>query len=62
MKVTVIPVVVGVLGTVTKGAEGLENKRTCGDCPNNSIVEIGQNTKKLFGDLERLVVTQTPVV
>ena len=31
-----------------------------GDCPNNSNVEIGQNTVKSPGDLRRLVVVQTP--
>ena len=40
---------------------GLGNKRTSGDNPNYSIVEIGQNTEKSPGDLRRLVVTQTPV-
>ena len=32
-----------------------------GDHPNDSIVEIGQNTKKSPGDLRRLAVTQTSV-
>ena len=68
MKLTVIPIVIGALGTVTKGllkvlgdmeirgrvetvqAWKLEdewrlskhgNKKTCGDCPNYSIIEIG---------------------
>ena len=31
---------------------GLGNKRTSGDHTNNSIVEIGQNTKKTRGDGE----------
>ena len=35
------------------------NKRTSGDHPNYSIVEIGQNTEKSPGDLRRLAVTQT---
>ena len=39
----------------------LGNNRTGGDCPNYSIVEIGQNTEKSPGDLRRLVVAQTPV-
>ena len=42
-----------------KRTRGLGNKRTNGDNPNYSIVEIGQNTEKSPGDL-RLVVTQTP--
>ena len=31
-----------------------------GDHPNNSIVEIDQNTKQSPGDLWRLAVIQTP--
>ena len=38
------------------GTRGLGNKRTSGDNPNNSIVEIGQNTKKGPGDLRRFIV------
>ena len=45
MKVTVIPIVIGALGTVTKGllqrTGGLGNKRMGGDHLNYSIVEIG---------------------
>ena len=41
------------------GTEGFGNKRTSGDHPNNSIVEIGQNTEKCPGDLRKLAVTQT---
>ncbi len=41
---SVIPIVIGELGTVTKrtgtGTEGLRNKRTSGNHPNYSIVEI----------------------
>ena len=37
------------------------NKRTSGDHLNYSIGEIGKSIKKSFGDLSRLVVTQTPV-
>ena len=40
---------------------GLGNKRTSGDHPNYSIVEIGQNTEKSPGDLGRLAITQTPM-
>ena len=40
---------------------GLGNKRTSGDHPNYSIVEIGQNTKKNPVVLRRLAVVQTPV-
>ena len=56
MKMTVIPIVIGVLGTVTKGLVkelgGLGKKRT-------SFIKIGQNTEKSPGDLRRLAITQT---
>ena len=64
MKVTVIPIVIGVLGTVTKElVQRLEDLEisTSGDYPNYNIVEIGQNTAKSPGDLGRLALTQTPV-
>ena len=66
MKVTIIPIVIGALGTVTKdlvqGLGDLEKKnRRGGDCPNYSIIEISQNTEKSPEDLRRLSVTQTPV-
>ena len=54
MKATIIPIVIGGLD---KGTRGLGNKRTSGDHPNYSIIEIGQNTKKSPGDLRRLAVT-----
>ena len=45
MKVTVIPKVIGALGTVTekiiKGTGALGNKRTSGDCPNYYIIANG---------------------
>ena len=59
-KLTVIPMVICVHGTVTKFLV-LENKRISGDNTNYSIVEIGQNTKRSPGDLRRLVVTHTLV-
>ena len=52
-----VPIVIGVLGTVFKGTGGLENKKTNGDSPNFSIVKISQNTKKSPGDLKRFAVT-----
>ena len=52
MQVTIIPIVIGAFGTVTKGLlKGLE------DLEVDSIVENGQNTKKSPGDLRRLAVT-----
>ena len=53
MKVTIIPIVIGALGTVTKGLEDLEITLACGDCPNYSIVETGQNA------LTRIIVPVT---
>ena len=61
MQVTIIPIVIGVFGTVTKGTRGLGSWWTSLDHPNDSIIENGQNTKKCHRDLRRLAVTQTPV-
>ena len=64
MKITIIPIVIGALGTVTKrsvrGVEGLEITRRV-ETSNYSIVEINQNTEKSPGDLRKLAGTQTPV-
>ena len=65
MKVTIIPIVIGAFGTVTKRLlKGLEDFKV-GDrvetTQNNSIIENGQNTEKSPGDLRRLAVTQSPV-
>ena len=47
MKVTIVPIVIGAFGTITKGLlKGLEN---------------GKNPEMSPGDLRRLAVTQTPV-
>ena len=58
MKVTVIPVVIGTLGTVLKGlkreAGRVGTQRLKRDHPNYSIVEVGQNTEKSPGSLRRL--------
>ena len=62
MQVTIIPIVIGAFGTVTKGLlKGLEDLEVGGRHPNDSIIENGQNTKINSGDLRRLAVTQTPV-
>ena len=62
MKVTVIPIVIGALGTVIKGLVcRLWNMRTGGNHPNYSIIEIAQNIEESPGDLRGLAVTQTPV-
>ena len=46
--------------TIGKGTGKIGNKNMSGDHPNNSTVEIGQNTEKSPGDLKRLAVTKTP--
>ena len=60
-----MPIVIGELGTVTKGwlegPGGLGNWRTGGDYPIDSIAEDGQNTETSPGDLRRLAVTHIPV-
>ena len=65
MQVTIIPIVISVFGTVTrglqKGLEDLEVGKRDGDHPNYYIVENGQNTEKSHGDLRRLTFTKTPV-
>ena len=62
MKVTIVPIVIGALGTVTKGlSKGREDLEVGGDYPNDSIADDGQNTETSPGDLRRLAVTQTPV-
>ena len=62
MKVTVISVVIGAQGTVTKGlVVELELFEIIGNHPNYCISEFGQNTKKCSGNLRRLAVTKTPV-
>ena len=42
------------------GTGGIRNKRTSGDHPNNNIVEIDQDTKKIPENL-RLAITHIPV-
>ena len=57
MRVTIVPIVIGAFGTVTKGLlKGLKDWRreeTRGDHPNDSIIENGQNTEKSDEDLRR---------
>ena len=65
MKVTIIPIVIGAFGTVTKGLlKGLEDLEAGGRVETNktkAFIENGQNTEKSPGDLKRLAVIQTPV-
>ena len=57
---TFIPIVICVLGTVTKGLlKGLEDFEIRGRV--ETIIENGQNTEKSPGDLRRLAITQTSV-
>ena len=62
---TVIPIVIGPLGIVTKelvqGTGGLGNKRTSGDHAKCSMVEMGHNNNKSPGDLRQLAINETPV-
>ena len=46
---------------ITQGPGGFGSWWPCGDHPNDSITEDGQNTEKSPGDLRRLAVTQSPV-
>ena len=63
MKVTIVPIVIGALGTVTKGLlKGLEDLEVSGRVETiQTTAEDGQNTEMSPGDLRRLAVTQTPV-
>ena len=65
MKVTVILIIIGALGTVLKGLEKgtgrVGNRKANRDYRNSSITEIGQNADKSPEVLRRLVVTQPPV-
>ena len=58
-------IVIGALEPIpkglVKGLEEMENQRTNRDHPDNSIVEISQNTEKSPGTLRRYAVTLTPV-
>ena len=66
MQVTIIPIVIGAFGTVTKGLlKGLEDLEVGGQVETiqttTYITENGQNAAKSPGDLRRLAVTKTPV-
>ena len=50
-----------VIGALEKKTGGNGNQKKNRDHPNLSIVEIGQNTEKIPGNLKRLVVTETPM-
>ena len=64
MKVTIVPMVMGTFGTITKGLlKGLEEMEVGGrgETPNDSIAENNQNPETSPGDLRRFAVTRTPV-
>ena len=63
MKVTIIPNVIGALGSVTEGLiKGLNDLEIRGRVDTiQTATEIGQNTENSPGDLRRLAVTQTLV-
>ena len=46
---------------IGKGTGKLEDMRTSGDYPDDSIIKIGQNIEKTSRDLRRLAPTQTLV-
>ena len=61
-KVTIMPIVIGALGTITKGLlKGLEDLDQGRDYPNDNIAENDPNPETSSGDLRRLAVTQTLV-
>ena len=65
MKVTVIPIITGTLGTVTKGlVQGLgdlEIRRCWETIQTTVLLKSAQNTEESPGDLRRFAVTQIPV-
>ena len=58
LKMTIIPIVIGAFGTVTKGLlKGLKDLEVCErveTIQNYNIIDNGQNTEKSPGDLRRL--------
>ena len=64
MKITIVPIMVGALGTITEGlSKGLEDLEVGGrveDYPNDSIAKNCQNPETSPEDFRRLAVTQTP--
>ena len=58
MKVTIIPIVIGAFGTVTKGlSKGLQDLKITGrveTIQTTTLLRSAQNTEKSPGDLKRL--------
>ena len=65
MKVTVIPIVIGALGTtlkcLVKVLGMLEISGREENVQSTAIVDLGQNTEKSPRDLKKLAVAYTPV-
>ena len=65
MKVTIIPIVIGMLGTVTKGLvkglEELETRASVETIETTALLSSARILRRFSGDLKRLTVTQTPV-
>ena len=65
MRLTVIPIVTGMLGRVLNGLEsGLKEFEIAGRIDiiqTTALLKIGQNIEKSPSDLSRLAVTQSPV-
>ena len=51
MKMMLIPIIIGVLGTIPKGAARVGNRSTSRYHPEYSTVKVGQNTEKSPGSL-----------
>ena len=65
MLVTIIPIVIGAFGTVTKGLlKGLEDLEVGGrveTIQTIALLRTARILRRVQGDLRRLAVTQTPV-
>ena len=65
MKVTIVPIVIGAIGTITKGLlkglGDLEVGRRVETIQTDRIAKNGQNPEKRPGYFRRLAVTQIPV-
>ena len=62
MKVTIIPIVIGAFGTVTKGLlKGLEDLEAGGREENIQTTTLLRTARILKRDLRRIAATQTPV-
>ena len=65
MKGTIVPIVIGAFGTITKGLlKGLEDLEVGGQVETiqtTALLSTDRTTEKSPGDLRRLAVTQTPV-